>query len=182
MEAKALSGDCPTLPDIDLVPTLVAGARPVAVRVFPGLLEQAPGAHRWGRAVVAAGGSGVDPEDARLVLAELFANSVLHTRSGRAGGLVTVAITADGMVHVHDLGAGRPCPGLAGQSAPDASVREDGGNGLTLVTALCTGVLHMPAAWCEAGGPDDPAVAASGCCTIARLATGAAGTGRRECR
>jgi len=172
----SLPGDQPTLPGTE--PALVPGTHPVAVRVFPGLLEQAPGAYRWARAVIAAGGSGADPDDARLAVAELFANAVLHTRSGGRGGLVTVALTTDALVHVHDFGAGRPCPGLSGRPRAGDPAREDGGRGLLLVVGLCPGVLHMPAAWCDAGGPDDPAVTAAGCCTVARLVPAQRGTGQ----
>ena len=78
-------------------------AGPVAVRVFPGQAVQAAEARRWVRALACA----ADPlatDDAELVLTELFANAIQHTRSGSEGGTVTVAVTADRVIHVHDLG------------------------------------------------------------------------------
>jgi hypothetical protein len=83
---------------------------------------------------------------------------------------VTVAVTADGVVHVHDYGTTGPCPGLAAGPPPAGDPREDFGRGLKVVAALSAGLAHLPAAWCPAGGPDDPAVAAGGCCTCCRLA------------
>ena len=91
---------------------LTGGAAPTAVRVFPGLPEQAARARRWVRAL-ASGAGGPDPDGLDLVVTELFANAILHTRSGEPGGKVTIAVTADGVVHVHDYGAEGPCQGLA---------------------------------------------------------------------
>jgi hypothetical protein len=33
---------------------------------------------------------------------------------------------------------------------------------------LGAGLAHLPAAWCPAAGPGDPAVKAGGCCTCCR--------------
>jgi serine/threonine-protein kinase RsbW len=148
------------------VPVLTGGAGPVAVRVFPGLAEQAAEARRWVRALAAHRG-GLDPDAVELIAGELFANAVLHTRSGQVGGKVTVAVTADGVVHVHDCGTAGPCPGLAGGPAADGGWREESGRGLEIVAALSAGLAHLPAAWCPAGGPDDPE-GAGGCCTCCR--------------
>jgi anti-sigma regulatory factor (Ser/Thr protein kinase) len=141
----------------------------VAVRVFPGLAGQAREARRWVRALGSYRG-GLDPDVAELAVAELFANAVLHTRSGDEGGKVTVAVTADGVIHVHDYGTAGPCPGLAAGPPAEGDPREDFGHGLQIVAALGTGPAHLPAAWCPAAGPDDPAVEAGGCCTCCRLA------------
>jgi anti-sigma regulatory factor (Ser/Thr protein kinase) len=144
---------------------MTGAASPVAVRVFPGQAEQAPHARRWVRALALAANSGA-ADDAELVLAELFTNAVLHTASGTRGGTVTVAVTADGVIHVHDLGmtGGLPCPGLTRPRPPrDGHLRESG-QGLLLVAAMSTGWVHLPAARCPAAGPGDTA-AAGGCCT-----------------
>jgi anti-sigma regulatory factor (Ser/Thr protein kinase) len=77
------------------VPALADGAGPAAVRVFPGEPGQAGEACRRVRALAAHLG-GTDPGDLALIVTEPFANAVLHTRSGSAGGKVTVAVTADG--------------------------------------------------------------------------------------
>jgi anti-sigma regulatory factor (Ser/Thr protein kinase) len=137
---------------------------PVAVRVFPGQADQVRQARRWVRDLALA----ASPEaaaDAELVAAELFANAVLHTASGAAGGTVTVAVTADGIIHVHDLGlpGGLPCPGLPGLRQPLDGRLPECGRGLLIVAALSTGCVHPPAARCPATGPGD--TAAAGCCT-----------------
>jgi anti-sigma regulatory factor (Ser/Thr protein kinase) len=149
------------------VPVLTGGAGPVAVRVFPGLAGQAAEARRWVSALACRPG-GLDPADTQLVVGELFANAVLHTCSGEPGGKVTVAVTCDGVIHVHDYGTAGPCSGLAVGPPPEGDAREDFGHGVAIVAALCGGLVHMPAAWCPAGGPDDPAAAAGGCCTCCR--------------
>ena len=169
MTAEALTGD--SSPEETAVPggvpVLTGGAGPVAVRVFPGLAEQTAEARRWVRALAAHLG-GLDPDAVELIADELFANAVLHTRSGGEGGKVTVAVTADGVVHVHDYGTAGPCPGLGGGPPADGGRREDFGHGLEIVAALCGGLAHLPAAWCPVTGQDDPAAGASGCCTCCR--------------
>jgi len=71
--------------------------------------------------------------DAALLVSELFGNSVRHSRSGAAGGTVTVAVSAgDGLVRVEVTDRGGPeVPELyrAGQGA-------EGGRGLQLVAGL----------------------------------------------
>jgi hypothetical protein len=115
-----------------------------------------------------------------LIATELFANAVLHTRSGGEGGKATVAVTADGTVHVHDYGTEMPCPGLAGGPPADGDRREESGRGLEIVAALSTGLAHLPAAWCPAAGPDDPAVGAGGCCTCCRPGPAVPGAAPQE--
>ena len=142
---------------------------PVAVRVFPGRADQAAQARRWIRGL-AAGAAELACADAELVVSELFANAVQHTRSGDEGGTVTVAVTADGVIHVHDLGtAGRPaCPGLAEAAPGGLRQLETSGRGLFIVAALCPERESRPAARCPAAGPGDPAVTAGGCCICCR--------------
>jgi serine/threonine-protein kinase RsbW len=58
-------------------------------------------------------------DDAALLASELFGNSVRHSRSGAAGGTVTVAVSAgDGLVRVEVTDRSGPrvpsCPLLAG--------------------------------------------------------------------
>ena len=72
-------------------------------------------------------------DDAALLVSELFGNSVRHSRSGAAGGTVTVAVRArDGLVRVEVSDRGGPgapelCP--AGRDA-------EGGRGLQMVAGL----------------------------------------------
>jgi anti-sigma regulatory factor (Ser/Thr protein kinase) len=148
---------------------MTAASLPVAVRVFPGQAEQVPHARRWVRALALAT-SPAAVDEAELVAAELFANAILHTASGAEGGTVTVAVTTDGIIHVHDLGlAGRQgCPGLPGPRQPQDGWLPERGQGLLIVAALSTGCMHLPAARCPATGSGD--TAAAGCCTRCHLA------------
>jgi anti-sigma regulatory factor (Ser/Thr protein kinase) len=72
-------------------------------------------------------------DDAALLVSELFGNSVRHSRSGAAGGTVTVVVSAgDGLVRVEVTdrsGAEVPELYFAGRDA-------EGGRGLQLVAGL----------------------------------------------
>ena len=148
---------------------------PVAVRVFPGHANQAAEARRWVRVQAHAAGKlahapgELAADDAALVLTELFANAIKHTRSGDKGGTVTVAVTADGTIHVHDLGTTGQPPCLTLATTP-AGLRllELTGRGLPIVAALCPDHAAMPAAQCAVAGPGDPAAHAGGCCISCR--------------
>jgi anti-sigma regulatory factor (Ser/Thr protein kinase) len=140
------------------------------MRVFPGLPSQAREVRRWACALPAHPG-GPDPDDLALIVTELFVNALLHTRSGQPGGMVTVAVTADGVIHVHDYGTAGQCPGLAAGPRTGGDPREDFGRGLQIVAALSGGLAHLPAACCPAAGPDDPAAGTGGCCTCCRCRT-----------
>jgi hypothetical protein len=132
-----------------------------AVRVFPGEPGRVAEARRWAAALLAR--AGADPGIAELLASELVTNALLHSRSGRPGGTVTVAVTRAGALHVHDLG---PVAGLCagpGGWVPGAD-REDFGKGLLLVAELAAGLAHGPAAACPLALPDDPATAGR-CCT-----------------
>jgi anti-sigma regulatory factor (Ser/Thr protein kinase) len=76
--------------------------------LLPGKDHSVPVArHFVGRALMAVGHQSVD--DAQLVTSELFTNAVIHTRSGRPGGLVGVEVLAIGdefaRIEVVDEGA-----------------------------------------------------------------------------
>jgi anti-sigma regulatory factor (Ser/Thr protein kinase) len=141
---------------------------PVAVRVFPGHAEQVRQARQWARALALAT-CATAADDAELVTAELFANAILHTASGTKDGTVTVAIAANGVIHVHDLGmpGKQACPGLPSPRQPQDGLLPESGRGLLLVAALSTGWVHLLASRCPATGPGD-ATAAGGCCTWSR--------------
>jgi anti-sigma regulatory factor (Ser/Thr protein kinase) len=72
-------------------------------------------------------------DDAALLVSEVFSNSIRHSRSGGAGGTVTVAVSAgDGLVRVKVTdrsGPGVPELYRAGRDA-------EGGRGLRLVAGL----------------------------------------------
>jgi serine/threonine-protein kinase RsbW len=160
---------------------------PTAVRVFPGQAGAAGEARRWVRSLTAVAWA-APVDDVELVAGEPFANAVLHSRSGNEGGLVTVAVTEDGVIHVHDLGAAGPAPwAMPTASLPDGRGLAEAGQGLLLVAALSGECGLMPAAQCAAAGPDDPAAEAGGCCAWSRPGGGpgqpASGTspeGRKE--
>jgi anti-sigma regulatory factor (Ser/Thr protein kinase) len=148
---------------------MIAMTGPLAVRVFPGQASQAAEARHWVRGLASPAGA-LACEDAALAVTELFANAVRHTRSGDAGGTVTVAVTADGVIHVHDLGTtGQPgCPVLATAAPGGLRLLEVSGRGLPIVAALCPERESRPAAECPAAGPGDPAALAGGCCIACR--------------
>jgi anti-sigma regulatory factor (Ser/Thr protein kinase) len=135
-----------------------------AVRVFPGSAEQAREVRRWLRSLAPCGeGPNEASHAAELAATELFANAIGHTRSGGPGGTVTVAVTEDGHIHVHDLGTGpgAPCPSL--DPAPPGKNREDG-RGLLVVAALCDDLTATPVAKCPIVAPG----AVGGCCVTCR--------------
>ena len=134
------------------------------------MAKHVAGARVWARAV--AGAWGAPGIEVGLVVSELVTNALRHTRSGRPGGTVTVAIAGgwDGVtVHVHDLGAAggrvpQPCPAAGGGLA-------DGGRGLPIVMAIGAEWGTIPAARCPVWGPGDPAAEAGGCCTWCYLSS-----------
>lgn len=135
---------------------------PVVARVFEGRPCLAAEARRWAAALLAR--TGADPEVTALLTSELFANAVLHTRSGQPGGIVTVLVTSAGVLHVHDHGpAAGSCAGPGGWTV--APERVSFGRGLTVVARLSAGLVHGLAAACPLGWPGDPAAGAGGCCT-----------------
>jgi anti-sigma regulatory factor (Ser/Thr protein kinase) len=143
----------------------------VAVWVAPGRAEYVAAARRWAQSVSAAWG--VAGAEVGLVVSELVTNALRHTRSGRPGGTVVVAV-AEGWdsvtVHVHDLGAGLGQVPRPRQAARDA----EGGRGLAIVIAVSAEWGIIPAAWCPVQRADDPAVDTGGCCTWCRLVSGLA--------
>jgi serine/threonine-protein kinase RsbW len=142
-----------------------------AVRVFAGRPEHSGQVRAWVRALTAVACPAA-ADDAELAAAELAANAIAHTRSGRADGTFTVAVAAgpDGVIiHVHDLGTGDgriPGPCLA---ADDSDGLAEGGRGLPIVIALSAECGTLPVAWCPAREPGDPAAGAGGSCAWCRL-------------
>jgi anti-sigma regulatory factor (Ser/Thr protein kinase) len=135
---------------------------PAVGRVFDGEPRLVSAARRWAAALLAE--AGADQEVTALLTSELFTNTLLHTRSGQPGGTVTVLVTPDGELHVHDHGplAGR-CGGPGAWTV--APERASFGQGMVLVARLSAGLVHGPAAACPLMWPGDPASSAGGCCT-----------------
>ena len=108
-------------------------AMPSWARAFPGTPRQASAARRFVASLLDA-----SPlcDDAAAVVSELFANAVLHTDSGKPGGLVIVQVSRwllGVQVAVTDQGSGkRPVIREAGP----ASELAEGGNGLRMVGHL----------------------------------------------
>jgi len=140
---------------------------PLAVRTFAGRPEHAGQVRAWVRAL-AAGACPAAVDDAELAAAELAANAIAHTRSGRAGGTFTVTVAAgpDGVtIHVHDLGTGDgrvPGPRRAGDGDEDGLA--ESGRGLPIVRAVSASCGMRPAAQCPAREPGEAAVQVGGCC------------------
>jgi serine/threonine-protein kinase RsbW len=99
-----------------------------------GRAERARVARAFAVGVLGPGHPGAD--DAALLVSELFGNSVRHSRSGAAGGTVTVAVSAgDGLVRVEV--ADRSGPGVP--ELDSAGRDAEGGRGLQLVAGLAAG-------------------------------------------
>ena len=143
------------------------------VRTFRGAAAQAAVTRRWARAAVGEM-AGPDVADlAEMAVAELLANAVQHSRSGRPGGTVTVIVTggADGVtVHVHDLGAVRGTVPRPRHPAGQADGLAESGRGLLIVAALSQASGSGPARACEQVGATGPVVVAGGGCAWFRLA------------
>ena len=144
---------------------------PLAVRTFAGQPEHAAQVRAWVRAL-AATTCPAAANSAELAAAELAANAIAHSRSGRPGGTFTVAVTAgpDGVtIHVHDLGTGDGRVPAPRRAADDGDHLAEGGRGLPIVIALSAECGTRPVAQCPAREPGDPAAQAGGCCAWCRL-------------
>jgi hypothetical protein len=145
----------------------------LAARVLPGRILSVPEVRRWVGALTAA--ADCAPGDPQLAVSELFTNAVKHSRSGAAGGVVTVIVATGvggAVMHVHDQGAD-------GSQVPHMKVRraagfQESGRGLRIVAAVSVHWAVAPAAWCRQAPPDDPAVAAGGCCVSCHIRPGPA--------
>ncbi|MEU6716311.1 ATP-binding protein [Nonomuraea sp. NPDC046802] len=74
---------------------------------LPGVARSVSLARRWAVDVLTAAGH-QNADDARLVVSELVGNAVLHTGSGRPGGLVAVKIfeIGDGLARIEVIDEG----------------------------------------------------------------------------
>jgi serine/threonine-protein kinase RsbW len=129
-------------------------AREPLLRVLPGTADSASAARLMARQLLGDG----DPaaETVMLLVSELVTNAIVHSRSGAAGGTVTVAlcpVSAGVLVQVRDDGGpSEPCL---------AEIRSDGaehGYGLLLVDALADswGTISGPdsrVTWCRVSRP-----------------------------
>jgi anti-sigma regulatory factor (Ser/Thr protein kinase) len=131
-------------------------ARPV-IRVLPGVPESAAAARQVARQLLGDGHPAADT--AMLLVSELVTNSVTHSKSGRPGGTVTVAVCAGAtsvLIQVRDDGGAsepRLPPGQANVTA-DAAASAEHGYGLLLVDALAEtwGTISTKASrvtWCR---------------------------------
>ncbi len=107
-----------------------APAMPSWARAFPGTPQQVGAARRF---VASLLGGSPFCEDAVVVVSELFTNALLHTDSGKPGGLVVVQVTRwllGVRVAVTDQGSAKQPVVGDGQSCCE------GGRGLYLVSHL----------------------------------------------
>lgn len=108
-------------------------AKPSWARAFPGTPRQAGAARRF---VASLLDGSPFCDDAVVVVSELFTNALLHTNSGKPGGLVVVQVTRwllGVRVAVTDQGsAKRPVIGDGGSCQQAA----ESGHGLYLVSCL----------------------------------------------
>ncbi|WP_267898084.1 ATP-binding protein [Spongiactinospora gelatinilytica] len=117
------------------------------VSTFPGTLDQVAAARRTIREMWAANPSlnGDFLDDLLLMVSELTANAIRHTRSGDPGGLVGLVVTAHSTgvrVEVIDQGS-RTVPRVIGPEDDDMPLRR-GGRGLALVEATSDRWGHHP--------------------------------------
>ena len=145
----------------------------LAAAVMPGSGDYVPFVRQWVGALPAI--TGYPGGELELAVAELFTNAVRHSRSGDTGGEVTVIVAtgpAGAVIHVHDQGAGAgQVPHIKAQRA--AGLRQSG-RGLCIIEAISVQWAAGPAACCPQAPPDDPAVAAGGCCVWCHIAPGTA--------
>ncbi|GAA4184385.1 hypothetical protein GCM10022252_13190 [Streptosporangium oxazolinicum] len=98
---------------------------------LPGVAGSVCSARRFVRGVLENSGWR-DTYDAELLVSELVSNAVRHSKSGRAGGRVTVAVANRGdtiRIAVIDEGSSTCAPRLPAEPDEDA----EGGRGLWLV-------------------------------------------------
>ncbi|MEV0592019.1 ATP-binding protein [Nonomuraea cavernae] len=113
---------------------------------FPGVAAWVPLARRWvADALVAAGHR--DMDGARLVTSELVGNAVLHTGSGRPGGLIMVRVSevADAVARIEVIDEGAKASPHPRRSDDD----ECGGRGLWVVqqSSISWGTRNAPLRW-----------------------------------
>ncbi len=119
------------------LPRRVILPAPPLIRVLPGVPESATAARRLTLQLL--GDHHPVTDTAMLLMSELVTNSVIHSRSRRPGGTVTVAVCAGPtsvLIQVRDDGGpSEPLLAAAQAGAEDASGAEHG-YGLLLVDAL----------------------------------------------
>ncbi|MGW0588813.1 ATP-binding protein [Streptosporangium sp. NPDC002607] len=101
---------------------------------LPGVAESVGTARRYVRGVLKNSGQR-DMYDAELLVSELVSNAVRHSKSGCAGGLVTVVVANCGetiQIAVADSGSATCAPKVPTESDEDA----EGGRGLWLIREL----------------------------------------------
>jgi serine/threonine-protein kinase RsbW len=122
------------------LPSRVAVPAAPVIRVLPGIPESATAARQLMRQLLGDGHPVADT--AMLLISELVTNSVMHSRSRRPGGTVTVAVCAGPasvLIQVRDDGGpSEPrLPGARGGLGAEAGAESDEhGYGLLLVDAL----------------------------------------------
>jgi anti-sigma regulatory factor (Ser/Thr protein kinase) len=124
------------------LPSRGSSPAPPVIRVLPGVPESATAARRMTRQLLGDRHPAVDT--AMLLVSELVTNSVTHSRSGRPGGTVTVAVCGgltSVLIQVRDDG-GTSEPRLtaaqarAERGAGTGAAGPEHGYGLLLVDAL----------------------------------------------
>jgi len=126
------------------------------LRVLPGRADSAEAARRLMRELLGSAHPALDT--AMLLISELVTNSVMHSRSGRPGGTVTVAVStgsAGVLIQVRDDG-GRTEPHVVAfqPAGADWVSGTEHGYGLLLVEALAdtwgtTSTREGRLTWCR---------------------------------
>jgi anti-sigma regulatory factor (Ser/Thr protein kinase) len=155
-----------TVPGVEVTPALAAV-------IVPGSGDYVRFVRQWVGALPAT--ADYPGGELELAGAELFTNAARHSRSGEAGGEVTVIVAAGpggAVLHVHDQGAaGGHVPHVKAQRAAGLA---ESGRGLRIVAAISVHWAARPAADCPQAPLGDPAVTAGGCCVWCHIRPGAA--------
>lgn len=112
------------------MPRLVALPAPPVIRVLPGAPESATTARRLTRQLL--GDRHPAADTAMLLVSELVTNSVMHSRSRRPGGTVTVAVcagTTSVLIQVRDDGGPAEPRVQSAQARSDGAALGDGAAG-----------------------------------------------------
>jgi anti-sigma regulatory factor (Ser/Thr protein kinase) len=151
------------------LPSRVTFPAPPVIQVLPGVPESATAARSLTRQLL--GDHHPVADTAKLLMSELVTNSVMHSRSRRPGGTVTVAVCAGPtsvLIQVRDDGGPFEPQLPAARTADEGASGAEHGYGLLLVDALAE-------TWGTSATSD-------GRVTWCRLAIDRSDEGTRRCR
>ena len=155
-KVPAFRGSTQSVGSDELARTGMRPAQAPVLSVLPGTPESASAARRMARQLLGEGHPAA--ETVQLVVSELVTNAIVHSKSGAAGGTVTVALCpgpSGVLVQVRDDGG--PSEPRLTDVTRDTGNGAERGYGLLLVDALAErwGTISSPdgrITWCRVGG------------------------------